>query len=308
MTASQAAGQGGELCFAHFSDTHVLSLEGARAREFLNKRATGAVNLALNRSRQYRVEVFERLLAAIRALAPDHTVCTGDLVNLALAAEFDRVRALLREHFVAGALTVVPGNHDAYERDATRAGRFEAAFGDYLPRDVDVASGGRYPVVRLGTGWGVVGLSSAVPTPAFLATGAIGEDQQQAARQALAAPELVGRFRMVMLHHPLLPDPTRPFDHLRRLTDAEAVVDLLAAAGPDLVVHGHNHVFVRNRLPGTDVPLIQVASGSRRKSGHMAEFNVYRIRDGRLRSIERHIYDEATDAFHPHDEWGRRLP
>jgi len=306
MTAGPG-GQGVELRFAHFSDTHVLSIAGATAREFLNKRATGAVNLALNRARQYRVEVFERLLAAIRALAPDHTVCTGDLVNLALAAEFDRVRGLLREYFVADALTVVPGNHDAYARDAARAGRFESAFGDYLPRDLEVASGLRYPVVRLGTGWGIVGLSSAVPTAAFLATGTIGDEQRRAARQALAAPALAGRFRMVILHHPLLPDPSRPLDHLRRLTDAEAVVGLLSSAAPDLIVHGHNHVFVRNRLPGTDVPVIQVASGSRRKRGHMAEFNVYRVLDGRLRAIERHIYDAASDAFHAHDEWGRRL-
>jgi hypothetical protein len=38
-----------EWRIAHFSDTHVLSLEGATAREFLDKRATGAVNLAFKR-------------------------------------------------------------------------------------------------------------------------------------------------------------------------------------------------------------------------------------------------------------------
>lgn len=299
---------GRSFCIAHFSDTHVLSLTGARPREFLNKRATGAVNLAFNRSKQYRVEVFERLLVTIAGLAPDHTVCTGDLVNLALAAEFDRVRDLLRQSFAPDALTVVPGNHDAYERDATRAGRFETAFADYLPRDVDVVGTERYPVVRLRPDWAIVGLTSAVPTPAFLATGTVGARQRQAVRLLLAAPELAGRFRMVMLHHPLLPDPTRPLDHLRRLTDADEVVTALAESPPDLVVHGHNHVFVRNRLPGTDTPLIQVASGSRRKVGHMAEFNLYRITEGRLRRIERHIYDERADAFLPHDEWGGRLP
>ena len=49
---------------AHFSDVHVLSLKGTRPRQFLNKRWTGAVNLALNRAKHYRVSVFEQLLAA----------------------------------------------------------------------------------------------------------------------------------------------------------------------------------------------------------------------------------------------------
>jgi 3',5'-cyclic AMP phosphodiesterase CpdA len=305
MTA--VAAEPAELRIAHFSDTHVLSLEGARATEFLNKRATGAVNLAFNRSKQYRVEIFERLLAAITALGPDHTVCTGDLVNLALAAEFERVRSLLRRSFASDALILVPGNHDAYERDAMAAARFESAFAEYLPADLGPRTGGPYPVVRLSQRWVIVGLSTAVPTPAFLATGTVGPVQREAVAAVLGRPELSERFRIVALHHPLLPDPTRPLDHLRRLTDAQAVCEVLAAGRPDLVVHGHNHVFVRNRLPGTDVPLIQVASGSRRKAGHMAEFNVYRVQGGRLRAIERHVYDESADAFLPHDEWGRRL-
>jgi 3',5'-cyclic AMP phosphodiesterase CpdA len=70
-----------EWRIAHFSDTHVLSLEGATAREFLDKRATGAVNLASNRAKQYRVELFEKLLEALVAPRPDHTVCTGDLAR-----------------------------------------------------------------------------------------------------------------------------------------------------------------------------------------------------------------------------------
>jgi 3',5'-cyclic AMP phosphodiesterase CpdA len=70
-----------EWRIARFSDTHVLSLEGATAREFLDKRATGAVNLAFNRAKQYRVELFEKLLEALVAPRPDHTVCTGDLAR-----------------------------------------------------------------------------------------------------------------------------------------------------------------------------------------------------------------------------------
>lgn len=285
----------GSLRIAHFSDTHVLSLVGARAREFANKRATGAVNLAFNRAKQYRVEVFERLLASIAALGVDHAICTGDLVNLALPAEFERVRLLLETHFAPDALTVVPGNHDVYERDAARAHRFEAAFGAYMPS----APGGEgtYPVLRLLPGLAIVGLSTAVPTPAFMATGTVGPAQRTAAARLLGGADLGDRFRLVMLHHPLLPDPSRPLDAMRRLTDAGEVVEILRTGGADLVVHGHNHVFLRNRLPGTEVPVIQVASGSRRRAGHMAEFNVYTIAERRLVDVERHVYDPDSDRF-----------
>ena len=94
---------------AHFSDTHVLSLTGVGPGRFLNKRVTGAVNLAFNRSRHYRVEVFEALLDAVKAAKPDHSVCTGDLVNLALEPEFVRVGSFLSTHFDDNELTLVQG-------------------------------------------------------------------------------------------------------------------------------------------------------------------------------------------------------
>jgi UDP-2,3-diacylglucosamine pyrophosphatase LpxH len=65
----------------------------------------------------------------------------------------------------------------------------------------------------------------------------------------------------------------------------------------DLVVHGHNHVYKSQLLPGTRTPVIQVASGSRHSTGHMAEFNVYVVENGRLAAIERHVFDPEVDAF-----------
>lgn len=294
---------------AHFSDTHVLSLEGVRARRFLNKRWTGAVNLALNRSRHYRTEIFIRLLDAVSALDVDHAVCTGDLVNLALEPEFEMVAGLLRAHFGPDHLTLVPGNHDYYVKEAIKAGLFEQSFGDFLPADLDLG-GARYPVVRLLDEVAIVGLSSAIPTPVFVANGEVGPDQRAALRTALAHPEVQGRFRLVMLHHPLLPEPARRLDAMRRLVDAPAVINTLRAqpqSRPHLIVHGHNHEFKAQSLPGTDTPLIQVASASRAGNRSRAEFNVYVIEDGVLARIERHIHDPETGAFEAHDSVGRLL-
>ena len=105
------------MAHIQFSDTHVLAIGNAKLNQFLNKRITGAANLVLNRSRHYRTEVFEAVLDAISQEQADHVVCTGDLVNLALEAEFIKVRSLLASHFEPGQLTIVPGNHDYYVKE-----------------------------------------------------------------------------------------------------------------------------------------------------------------------------------------------
>ena len=301
---------------AHFSDTHVLSLKGVTLRDFLNKRATGAVNLALNRAKHYRVEVFEQLLDAVFAAAPTHSVCTGDLVNLALAPEFERVRELLTARFSPRDLTLVPGNHDYYTKEAALAGCFEEAFSEYLPHDLPPAEGSRYPVTRLigGEGAGervaIVGLSSAIPTASFMATGELGEAQRARALELLADPALQGRFKLLMLHHPIFPDPSRRLEVTRRLRDAEDLVGALDAPhapAPHLIIHGHNHEYKRQALPRSGAPVVQVASASRAGSKR-AEFHVYVVEGGALARVERHIHEPESGRFVPCDEGGHPLP
>jgi 3',5'-cyclic AMP phosphodiesterase CpdA len=301
---------------AHFSDTHVLSLKGVQLRDLLNKRLTGAVNLALNRAKHYRVEVFEQTLDAILAVEPDHAICTGDLVNLALQPEFDKVSELLTERFAKDQLTLVPGNHDYYTKEASLAGRFETYFTEYLPQEV-VSDGStqvdeddqrkEYPVSRLLNEVAIIGLSTAIPTASFMATGEIGGAQLARVSDTLSSDELNERFSLLMLHHPLFPEPNRRLDQTRRLADAEDLIELLdQPSGPkvDLIVHGHNHEFKRMSLPQSQTPVIQVASASRVGSKHKAEFHVYVIDEGKLQSIERHIHSPESGTFIPCDEQG----
>jgi len=296
---------------AHFSDTHVLSLEGVGPGQFLNKRLTGAVNLALNRSKHYLVEVFERLLDAVVAVEPDHAICTGDLVNLALEPEFRRVEELFAARFAPEALTVVPGNHDYYVKDAVQQSRFERFFAPWMSYDLGGLDAAPYPVARLLPGVAIIGLNTAITTPVFMAGGAVAADQLQRMRQMFAGPEVDGRFRLLMLHHPLLPEPARRFDAMRRLGNADEVINAIRQCGdhaPQLVVHGHNHVYKEMQVPGTEIPIIQVASASRSGVGkYAAEFNVYVIEDGHLLDIERHVHERSTGRFIPCDRHGQPL-
>ena len=283
---------------AHFSDTHVLAIGNAKLNQFLNKRITGAANLVLNRSRHYRTEVFEAVLDAISQEQADHVVCTGDLVNLALEAEFIKVRSLLASHFEPGQLTIVPGNHDYYVKEAMERGHFESIFSDYLP---DAAPGEpTYPFLKVVGDIAIIGLCSAIEQPFFFAGGEIGTVQLEKMTKLLRSPTIEGKFKIVLVHHPLVPDPERKLEFTRRLEDAEGFIAALwdlENNAPDLVLNGHNHRYRRCYLPGTSVLNVQAASASRFGGKYPAEYNVYEIEEGMLKTIHRRVFNAEREAF-----------
>ncbi len=163
---------------AHLSDPHLPPLPAARWRDLLGKRALGYVNWTRNRHKYHRREVLDALVSDLQAQAPDHIAVTGDLVNLALEAEFAPSQAWLESVGTPDRVTVIPGNHDAYVR-ATRH-RFAEAWGSYLDGDAARPGGTGFPSLRRRGPLALVSVSSAVPTPPLMATGRLGRTQLQA--------------------------------------------------------------------------------------------------------------------------------
>src|SRR5690606_14796655 len=95
----------------------------------------------------------------------------------------------------------------------------------------------------------IVGCSSAVATAPFMATGKVGRSQLERVEAMLL--ELAGSdlFRVVLIHHPPLGSSG---DRYRRLTDGREFSKLLARAGADLVLHGHDHTASVRWLPGAE--------------------------------------------------------
>ena len=130
------------------------------------------------------------LVSDMQAQSPDQIAVTGDLVNLALEAEFAPSRVWLQSVGTPDRVTVIPGNHDAYVR-ATQH-RFAEAWRDYLAGDA--AGGGEpFPFVRRRGPLALIGLSSAVPTAPFMATGRLGA--AQIARLAAALDRVQAEIR-----------------------------------------------------------------------------------------------------------------
>ncbi len=245
-----------DLTLAHFSDIH-LGLPDGRptVRQLLSKRLLGYLSWRRSRHLVHRREVLDALLADVRAHAPDHVAITGDLVNLALPAEFTAARRWLGTVGPPDRVTVVPGNHDALVQVAWRDGM--GAWQEWMRGDT--GEEGAFPFLRVRGGIALVGLRSAVPTWPLLATGRIGRAQADRLGTMLDELGRRGLFRIVLVHHPV----HRPGDNRRKaLSDSGRLSAVLARSGAELVLHGHGHVGRLDALPGPSGPIASLGSSS----------------------------------------------
>lgn len=263
---------------AHLSDPHLPPLPSPRLLELAGKRALGYLNWTRNRHRYHRRDVLDVLISDLAAQVPDHIAVTGDLVNLALDAEFDPAKAWLKSVGPPERVTVVPGNHDAYVRATSH--RFAETWGSYLAGDSANDDGAIFPSLRRRGPLALIGVSSAVPTPPLMATGWLGRSQMDALERLLAALASEPAFRVLLIHHPL-----RSNARAKRLTDSPELLALLKQHGVELVLHGHDHVHSTIWVEGPkgQIPAIGVPSASARAHGHYpdAAYNLFSIaRDG----------------------------
>jgi len=262
---------------AHLSDPHLPPLPTPRLRDLAGKRALGYLNWTRNRQRFHRRDVLDALVSDMQAQAPDHIAITGDLVNLALEAEFGSSLIWLESVGARDRVTVIPGNHDAYVR-VTRH-RFVEAWGSYLGSD-DKPGGAAFPSVRRRGPLALVSVSSAVPTPPLMATGRLGRSQLDALERMLAGLSSEQAFRVLLIHHPLRSD-----SRAKRLTDSSQLLALLKQHGVELILHGHDHVHSTIWIDGPNgpIPAVGVPSASALAHGRYpaAAYNLFSIeRDG----------------------------
>jgi 3',5'-cyclic AMP phosphodiesterase CpdA len=292
---------------AHFSDLHLLCLEGVPMTRFLNKRFTGWLNLKLKRGSIHRSEYVRAIAREIGRLEVDHVVVTGDLTNLALESEFELARELFERDLGIdpSRLTVVPGNHDLYTRGSMTSRRFEQFFGTWLQSDLPElavdAGAGRFPVVKLREHVAFVSLSSAVPRLPLVAAGELGAEQILALRKILAHPEVASRTLVLALHHPVVHAWSRLKVHVEGLRDAESLVPELRAVSRGLLLHGHLHRRIQRTLKTDAGKLTQVGATSASlhhdEVDRMAGFNLYELGATGEARVEAWVYSPHTQKF-----------
>jgi 3',5'-cyclic AMP phosphodiesterase CpdA len=286
---------------AHISDPHLGPLPPLRVSDLMNKRFFGYLSWVRRRRALHRPEVLAALAADLDALGADHLVVTGDLTNIALEAEFTQVAGWLRSLGAPEAVSVVPGNHDAYV-----AVPWEASLAKWqafmTSEDTVPAPAAGFPFVRYRGPAAIVGLSSAQPTPLFCAHGTLGEDQLARLGPLLRRLEEEGRFRVVLLHHPPSLDKLLP---RKRLIDAAAFRQVIAEAGAELILHGHDHTFSLERIasrsgtaPVLGIPSASAGSAGRKPLAHYQSYGITRDGDAWRIEVAARGFDPVSRHFH----------
>lgn len=282
---------------AHLSDLHLLDLTGAGATRFMNKRFTGWVNLKLKRGHTHKPEPVFAAAEEVRARGVDHVVITGDVSNLALEREFDRVQDLLGRFGLGPEnVSLVPGNHDAYTRGAVRSRRFQSWFAAHMTSDLSVDSldekgkPSAFPFVRLRGPLAIVGLSSAVARLPLIASGTLGDRQLAALGRLLDHPEVQRRTPVFLQHHPVHNPPSFAKTLAEGLLDAKALHGAIDHLRHGLLLHGHLHRRMHRILETKHGQIEAVGATSASllddREDRMAGFNLYDFADdGKLSAI-----------------------
>lgn len=302
---------------AHFSDPHLGPLPAAGWRELANKRLSGFFSWTRNRVNIHKPEVLRLLVADLKRHAPDHIAITGDLVNISLPGEFRAAANWLQTVGTPANVTIIPGNHDAYiempwEESLAHWAPYMTGQHDGHETPSVPQSQADFPFVRRLGDLALIGTSTAVPMPPFIAAGRLGNEQLERLRRQLHALGREGLFRVVLIHHP-------PFGggayKRKSLLDAKEFQEVLADAGAEMVLHGHTHVSGLGRIETAQgpIPVIGVPSASAVAAGHKdaSRYHLYRIRrqDGSWQlDVDVRGLNATQDAFEPQGSMSLSIP
>ncbi|AQS89594.1 metallophosphoesterase family protein [Neoasaia chiangmaiensis] len=233
---------------AHLSDVHLPPPLPISPRALFNKRALSLLSWQQHRRHRHLAGLGDAVVADAIAHAPDAFAITGDLTNFGLPAEFAAAADWLST--LPGAVTVVPGNHDRMTPMPWTSGL--DLWSRWMPARPDA-----FPYMRQVGDVALIGVNSAIASPPFMAYGRVGRTQGERLRGMLLRTRHL--CRIVMIHHP----PRRGLTPWRKsLLDTAQFAALLKVTGAEAVLHGHSHNASLATVPGTDIPLIGVASAS----------------------------------------------
>ncbi|MBU2664108.1 metallophosphoesterase [Actinoplanes bogorensis] len=221
------------------------------------------------------------LLDDVVAQDVDRVLVSGDLTMRARDEQFEAARELLDA--IGRPWTSVPGNHDLPLDRLARAYGSLDAYKRIIAPDPE-------PVVRDG-GLLLAGLSSS--RPYLWKSGRV-----DAAQRSFLAAELgkEAELKVLMLHHPLFgATPAR---------GSRAALQVADAAGVDVVLCGHDHISVRQRLGRMIGVISGTACSWRVRGGEPQAWTLLDHEGDRLRITVRHWRDgkfRETDTT----EWRR---
>jgi 3',5'-cyclic AMP phosphodiesterase CpdA len=245
----------------HLSDVHLGAVPRLRLRDLISKRFIGYANWRRNRKQAMTLDALDRLVADLKAQNPEHIAVTGDLTNIAMREEFENARHWLEQLGPPDRVTAIPGNHDAYVPGAHH--RFRALWAPWMVGDeAELVDKALFPFMRRKRYVALIGVSSAVASAPFMATGRVGGEQTTRLMKLLAEAREEGLFRVILIHHP--PKLVNPRNQWRKLTDGKRFRRAVERCGAELILHGHDHIRMMTAIRGTSgiIPVVGVPAAS----------------------------------------------
>jgi 3',5'-cyclic AMP phosphodiesterase CpdA len=229
---------------AQISDLHLPFWPGRwRSRDCSLKRLAGWVNMRwLRRSELFALAetVAASLVRDILARRPDAIVMCGDVACLGFEEEFAQASALLRPLLENFPGLAVPGNHDHYCAEAVLSRSFERHFAAWQ-QGLRVENA-HYPFALALDSATLVGVNSAQATYwPWDTRGQVGPAQLKLLEELLKRSASRSQRLLLVTHYPYVRADGSFETYFRRLTDADALAELLARYGVVAWLHGHRH-------------------------------------------------------------------
>ncbi|SEQ86378.1 3',5'-cyclic AMP phosphodiesterase CpdA [Nitrosomonas sp. Nm51] len=183
----------------------------------------------LHFGKHFLPEAGEAVLAQVDSLSPDIIVISGDFTHRAKPGEFEAALKFM-QRLPPKPQVVVPGNHDVplyrvWERMLSPHALYQHYIAGTLDSKLNIDNGI------------IVGLDSTAPYSA-IKNGRLSRKQLQFCEDAFAdAPE--DAFKMVVMHHHLVPAPT--FERTRPMPQAKRTLEAFTRMRVDVVLAGHLH-------------------------------------------------------------------
>lgn len=263
---------------AHLSDLHLLEPRYGE-RRFGPRARLSYLSLLRPLDPRDRVRRARHALAEAKRWGFDHLVVTGDVTEDGVDAQFEVLAEVLSESGIPRErVTIVPGNHDAYDDGAA----FERALRG--PLSPYAATSAPCSVVDLRDVC-ILPVSTAMHQTPLSSAGSIAKAELEALDRRVRDPALRRRAVIVAQHHQPGVSAFPPAQWLDGFREHAPLAALFAAHEGLSVVHGHTHRAVDKRVHGSMharvfSALAVVESG--------APLRRYEVNDGRLSPMPSH--------------------
>lgn len=260
---------------AHLSDLHLLE-DDFRSRTGLSRYrlaflSTGA-KLDVSERRQRALGALRRA----RRMNVDHVLITGDLTEDGSLGQYEALASLLDEGGIAPErITLVPGNHDAYDAPDAWQTALEGPLAAYR----ETSAEGAVTVVGEAV---IKPVSTVMDAQHFTRAAGVVRDTALKAIRKLALDSVTRRRTFIVAqHHAPLGLVNPVWNYFDGTIGATGMRDLLAELPGMHVLHGHVHKKTTLSLFGRDHAQVFSVESSR-DSEH--PLRIYRAEDGELRA------------------------